>query len=108
MFARRIVLVFSLLLNFVLAYNLVWGKSGAIAYMELRERCDTLESRIAAAGEQNLELSREIRLLQSDAKYIEKMIRNRLNFVRGNEILYIFPMEETGEVPGAPVNEAKN
>jgi cell division protein FtsB len=108
MFARRTILAFSLLLNFVLAYNLVWGKSGAIAYMGLRERCEVLESRIAAAGEQNLTLSREIRLLQSDAKYIEKTIRNRLNFVRGNEILYIFPAEGTGEASGAPLNEAKN
>jgi cell division protein FtsB len=108
MFAHRVALAASLLLNLVLCYNLVWGKSGAIAYMELRSRCEVLENRITTAGEQNLELSREIRLLQSDAKYIEKTIRNRLNFVRGNEILYIFPSEYAGDLSGAPVNEAKN
>jgi cell division protein FtsB len=107
-FVHRTVLAASLLLNLVLAYNLVWGKSGAIAYMDLRERRDVLENRIAAAGEENLALSREIRLLQSDAKYIEKTIRNRLNFVRGNEILYIFPPEESGERLGVPADEAKN
>jgi cell division protein FtsB len=108
MFAHRVVLVASLLLNLVLCYNLVWGKSGAIAYMDLRSRCEILENRITSAGEQNLALSREIRLLQSDAKYIEKTIRNRLNFVRGNEILYIFPSEDAGDLSGAPVNETKN
>jgi cell division protein FtsB len=108
MFAHRVVLAASLLLNLVLCYNLVWGKSGAIAYMDLRSRCEILENRIASAGEQNLALSREIRLLQSDAQYIEKTIRNRLNFVRGNEILYIFPSEDAGDLSGAPVNEAKN
>ena len=97
MFARRLVFVVSLLLNVVLAYNLIWGERGVIAYKELRLRCDFLEERIRQAGESNLELSREIRLLQSDEKYIEQIIRNRLNFVRGNEILYIFPGETNGD-----------
>ena len=36
------------------------------------------------------DLSREIRLLQTDDSYVEKMIRQRLNYVRKNEILYLF------------------
>ena len=108
MFARRLVLAVSLILNMVLAYNLIWGERGAIAYKELRLRCDALEERIRQIGESNLELSREIRLLQSDEKYIEKTIRNRLNFVRSNEILYIFPGETNGAPAGAMSNETKN
>jgi len=108
MFARRLVLAVSLLLNMVLVYNLIWGERGIIAYKELRLRCDALEERIRQAGESNLELSKEIRLLQSDEKYIEKTIRNRLNFVRNNEILYIFPGETNGDSAGALPNEAKN
>lgn len=107
MFVRRVVLGLALLLNMVLLYNLIWGKSGAIAYTELKERCADLESRILAVEGENLELSREIRLLQSDEKYLEKTIRNRLNFVRENEILYIFPDSE-GDGPGAQAHEAKN
>ena len=38
----------------------------------------------------NLSLSREIRLLQTDQKYVEKMIRQRLHYLRDNEILYLF------------------
>jgi len=108
MFARRLVLAVSLFLNMVLAYNLIWGERGVIAYKELRQRCDALEERIRQAGESNLELSKEIRLLQSDEKYIEQIIRNRLNFVRGNEILYVFPTEAQGDSAGALPNEAKN
>ena len=108
MFARRLVFAVSLLLNLVLLYNLIWGERGAIAYKELRQRCDLLEERIRLAGEDNLELSKEIRLLQSDEKYIEKTIRNRLNFVRNNEILYIFPGETDGDPPGGLPNETKN
>jgi cell division protein FtsB len=36
-------------------------------------------------------LSHEIRLLQNDSEYVEKIIRARLGFVKSNEILYIFP-----------------
>lgn len=108
MLTRRLVLAVSLLLNLVLLYNLIWGESGAIAYNTLRDRCITLEERIARTGEENLALSKEIRLLQSDEKYIEKMIRNRLNFVRKNEILYIFPDEPRAEASGVRPHEAKD
>jgi cell division protein FtsB len=108
MLARRLVFTVSMFLNMVLAYNLIWGERGVIAYKELRQRCDFLEERIHQVGENNLELSKEIRLLQSDEKYIEKTIRNRLNFVRSNEILYIFPGETKGDFAGALPNEAKN
>jgi cell division protein FtsB len=108
MFGRHIILAVSLLLNLVLVYNLIWGQRGAIAYKELRIRCDTLEERIRRIGDANLDLSKEIRLLQSDEKYIEKMIRNRLNFVRENEILYIFPGEKKGEASEVPPYETKD
>lgn len=108
MVIRHLVLGISLVLNLLLFYNLIWGKSGAISYNELRERCAALEERIRRTGEENLALSKEIRLLQSDEKYIEKMIRNRLNFVRDNEILYIFPDETRVESSGVQPNEAKD
>lgn len=108
MFTRRLVLAVSLLLNLTLFYNLIWGESGAISYNELRERCRALEERISRTNEVNIALSKEIRLLQSDDEYIEKMIRNRLNFVRSNEILYIFPDETAVESSGVQPNEAKD
>lgn len=108
MVARRVVFAISVLLNLVLVYNLIWGNSGAIAYEELRTRCEDLEERIQRIADSNLALSKEIRLLQSDEKYIEKMIRNRLNFVRNNEILYIFPGESQKEPSGALPDEAEN
>ncbi len=108
MVVHRIVLTVSLLLNIVLVYNLIWGERGVIAYKDLRERCSLFEADIRRLGEDNLQLSKEIRLLQSDEKYLEKVIRNRLNFVRENEILYIFPEDAQTESPGAPSHERKN
>jgi cell division protein FtsB len=105
MLARRLIFAVSLFLNVVLAYTLIWGEKGVIAYKALRERCASLEVIMEKVGEDNLNLSREIRLLQSDDKYLEKVIRNRLNFVRENELLYIFPDETPIETPGAPSHE---
>ena len=45
---------------------------------------------LAALNEQRASLSREIRLLKTDPDYVEKVIRQRLNYVRKNEILYLF------------------
>ncbi len=108
MTARRIVLAASLLLNLVLVYTLIWGDNGAISYKELRFRCDALEERISRIADSNLAVSKEIRLLQSDEKYIEKMIRNRLNFVRKDEILYLFPGQEETEAQGVLSHDAEN
>lgn len=107
MFIRRFVFAISLLLNAFLVYNLIWGDRGIISYKDLRERCSMLEATIMKMGDDNLNLSKEIRLLQSDEKYLEKIIRNRLNFVRENEILYIFPGGIQDEPPGGLSDEGK-
>ncbi len=88
---RPILLGASILLNLVLVYSLIWGENGAFEYKLLKEQSADLEVKIQDFDRQNLALSKEIRLLQTDEKYQEKMIRTRLNFVRENEILYIFP-----------------
>lgn len=105
---RRILLAVSIGLNAILLYSLIWGDKGAFAYKQLKEHCVTLQKKIHEYDAANLALSKEIRLLQADEKYQEKMIRNRLNFVRDNEILYIFPEETTAESSGAQSNETKN
>lgn len=108
MLARRIIFAVSIVLNLVLVYNLVWGERGTIAYKKLKAQSSNLEEKIRQVGENNLELSKEIRLLQSDEKYIEKNIRNRLNFVKNNEILYIFPDKPKEAHPGELPHEAEN
>lgn len=109
MLVRRIVFAISIFLNVVLLYNLIWGDRGIIAYKDLRSRCVSLQSDLDSIHKANHSLSQEIRLLQSDNKYLEKVIRNRMNFVRENEILYIFPSgQQANGQPGAPSDERKD
>ncbi len=97
----------SIVVNIILLWALVWGSQGISAYRGLKEECANLDLQLARLEERNIELSREIRLLQGDEKYIEKMLRHRrLNVVRDNEILYIFP--DAAETAGVKPDEAKN
>ena len=66
----------------------------------LRERIRGRPHR-AALDEKRAALSREIRLLKTDPAYVEKVIRQRLNYVRKNEILYLFDKSREDSWSGA-------
>ncbi|MGE9986519.1 FtsB family cell division protein [Desulfovibrio sp. SGI.169] len=90
MFWRVFILVVLGLINVVLFCRMVWGPTGLVEYRELKQQYAALQEQIAVLDAENLALSREIRLLQSDKQYVEKMIRQRLHYVRDNEVLYLF------------------
>ena len=97
-----ILLGIAILFNAMLLARLLWG---APAWQTLRDREAELEDRVAVLDSLNAALSQEIRLLQSDSVYVERAIRQRLNFVRDNEILYLFEEQESR---GASANDSKN
>lgn len=90
MFWRSFILVVLGLVSVVLFSRMVWGPTGLIEYRELKKQYSDLEKQIAGLDAENMTLSREIRLLQSDNQYVEKVIRQRLHYVRDNEVLYLF------------------
>ena len=100
------ILILAIIVNVVLASRLLWGPQSLVSYRELASQYAELLKERDAFDAVNAGLSREIRLLQSDEKYAEKMIRQRLNFVRSNEILYLFT--EDANVRGALPHDGKN
>lgn len=107
MFWRAFILVVLTLVNVVLFSRMVWGPTGLVEYHRLKRQHADLEKQIVALDAENLALSREIRLLQSDNQYVEKMIRQRLHYVRENEVLYLFG--DTAQAgSGAAKNDGKN
>lgn len=110
MWWRRFAFAFSLVVNAVLVYGLVWSDRGLMAYQSLKEQHQALEDRITTLDEENLALSQEIRRLQTDDAYLEKVIRQRFNslYVKDNEILYIFPDVQDSARTGAGADETKN
>ena len=95
-------------LNVVLFYRMVWSPYGILVYNQLRQEHAQLELQVRELDEQNLALSREIRLLRSDDNYVEKMIRQRLHYVKDNEILYLFSDAQSSSKAGATADEGKN
>lgn len=108
MFWRAFILIAFGIVNVVLFYRMIWSPYGLIAYRNLKEQHAALEARVAELDKANLDLSREIRLLQSDDKYVEKMIRQRLHYVRDNEILYLFKDTQAASRPGGAIDEGKD
>lgn len=107
MWYRRLFLACSLMLNLLLLWALIWGEQGFFEYNALKQECIVLADRLDSLNDANIALSREIRLLRSDDKYMEQMIRKRLNFVKNNELWYIFTGGQ-GTLLGEVTDETKN
>lgn len=104
----RIIFAISIVLNVALLSQLIWSDYGFTSYREITEQYNELEGRIEDFNRKNVELSREIRLLQSDKSYIERMIRSRWNFVKDDEVLYIFSETGPSHNTGAAPDDGKN
>ncbi|SKA80144.1 cell division protein FtsB [Paucidesulfovibrio gracilis DSM 16080] len=106
MFGRRVIVGLLVLLNAYLLLGLIWGERGVVSYWDLKSRYQLLRSEVQNLETHSRDLSRDILRLESDADYQERMIRERMNYVRDSEILYVFPESETK--PGDGLDAAKN
>ena len=94
MHGRILLVALLLFINLFLLFRLVWSDQGVFTYLELKNRYEALEEKIKGVDAESLDLSQEIRRLKSDKAYQEKVVRERMNFVKKDEILYIFPDEK--------------
>lgn len=76
-------------------------------YRDIKRQYQELQRKISDLDAENVSLSRQIRLLESDNKYYEKMIRQRLHYLRSNELLYIFDTKPDN-IGGGAYHEGKN
>lgn len=98
-FWKSTILTFAILMNVTLCYSMFLGDRSLFVWRELHERHAMLTKEVALVDAQKAELSQQIRLLQTDSDYVETLIRQRLNYVRENEILYIFGDEIKEDSP---------
>lgn len=95
-------------INLIIFCHMVWGAEGLIVYRELKQKYAAIENEIAAIDAENRSLSRDIRLLQTDERYVEKMIRQRLHYVHENEVLYLFGDSSEKRENGAAAHDEQN
>ncbi len=92
--------------NAFAASTLLFGDQSIGAWQQAKERVQSLKIDLQNIDNKNAQLSHEIRLLQSDSSYLEKIIRQQLNYVKGDEIIYIFEQEQQDSYwPGATSND---
>lgn len=107
MFWRVLILVTVGCFDIALFGKMVWGPGGIVEYQELKGQYSALQRQIADLDAENMALSRDIRLLQSDDQYVEKMVRQRLRYLRDNEVVYIFPQASARETESL-THDSKN
>ncbi len=100
------ILAIALLVNVTLGVRLFWGPQSFANYHHLKTEQAQLQEQLEAQDIVNANLSREIRLLQTDERYVEKMIRQRLNYVKENEILYLFDDRRDANTTGGAAQHA--
>ena len=88
---RRLLLALILICNTILLYNLIWSDKGVFAYLDLKNHQKQLKVKLDNLAGRSLDLSQEIRWLKSDRAFTEKMTRAHGNYLRDNEIIYLFP-----------------
>lgn len=101
---RLVLIALLLVINLILLFRLVWSDQGVFAYLDLKQRYEALQQKIEGVDAESLDLSQEIRKLKSDKGYQEKIVRERMNFVKKDELLYIFP-EENAKPGGEGTDE---
>lgn len=80
-----------LLLFFIIAlmvYYTVFGERGLLYLKELRGDVARIAAMSEEVSQENEKLKKEIELLQTDKRYVEKVAGEELGLVREDEIIY--------------------
>lgn len=107
MYIRIGIIITIILVNAIVFFRMVWGPTGLLEYYALKDKYQLLQAQIDDLDAKNVELSNEIRLLQTDKRYVEQVIRQHLHFIKNNELLYLFGANHS-KLLGADVNVGKN
>lgn len=107
MLFRVLILIFLGVCNVALFGKMIWGSTGILEFRQLKKQYSELRERINTLDAENMALSRDIRLLRTDKQYMEKMIRQRLHYLRDNETVYLFATRAQSRT-GAVSDDGKN
>ncbi|MDE5831902.1 MAG: septum formation initiator family protein [Desulfovibrio sp.] len=95
------------LFNIALLFKTVWGPTGLTRYQDLKRQYQDLQDELVRLDKENVALSRDIRLMQSDSDFAEKTVRQKLHYMRDNEIVYLFT-DSSSRGTGVNANDGKN
>ena len=90
------------LLACLLAWHVVFGANGMVAWENKRAEYHQLQQQIDDLQKQNQQLEERIQALKSDPQAIEKEAREQLRYARPGEVIYVMPADPKPVKPAAP------
>ena len=80
-----------------LAYHVICGEHGYLAYRSERQRYEALQKQTLQLEQENQALQKHIDALKSDPKAIEKVAREQLHMAKPGEIVITYPEAQPKE-----------
>lgn len=87
-----------------LAYHVICGEHGYLAYRSERQRYEGLQKQALQLEEENQALQKHIDALKSDPKAVEKVAREQLHMAKPGEVVITYPEAQPKEQ--APPNSS--
>ena len=86
---RKIVYGIAIFLFIILCVS-VFGSKGVFKIISLKKEYQAIASHVEKVKSQNQELQKEVKLIENERSYLEKAVREKLGFVKEDEIIYEF------------------
>lgn len=97
---RKLASAGMLLLATMLAYHVVFGANGMVAYQHKRAENHKLRQDVLRLQQENDRITQRVRGLKSDPRAIEREAREQLKYARPGEVVYVAP-ETSSQTPTA-------
>lgn len=98
-FRRKLAIVLGAVLSLFMAYHVLFGNDGVIAYQHKRNESRDLQQQIENLRQENEALQKQIKALKDDPEAIEKEARERLRYARPGEVIYTLPAAKPASSP---------
>ena len=79
------------LLALLMAFHVIFGANGMLAYGRKRAEYRALEKEIDRMQKENERIAQQIKALKTDPNAIEKEARERLRYAKPGEVVYTLP-----------------
>jgi len=97
---NRIIIGLSIVLVLIFSLYVLFGANGILQVQKLKKQKVDMDRKVQSLSLENENLKEEINRLESDKKYLEKVVRERLRLVKPDETIIRFqapPENKSGD-----------
>jgi cell division protein FtsB len=98
---RRLATIAVCLLAAWVAFHVIFGANGMVAYHKKRAEHRLLQKELEDLQKENEQLQQRIKGLRTDPKVVEKEAREQLRYARPGETVYVMPNPKSAGHPAS-------